>query len=132
NAINSGCRQIFVITQFLSKQLHMHILNTYFRSSWGDSHGVTILSPEQKPGRKKWFEGTADAVRQNLEDLSLAHIDYVLILSGDQLYNLDFRRMLQQARETEADLVLAAIPIKESDCKRMGVLQIDDQLRINR
>jgi glucose-1-phosphate adenylyltransferase len=129
NAINSGCRQIFVITQFLSTTLNQHIITTYCRGGV-DMTGVTILSPEQKPGKKNWFEGTADAVRQNIEHIPFDSIDYVLILSGDQLYHLDYRHMMQVANKTDADLVLAALPIKETDCKRMGVLQVDEDFKI--
>lgn len=125
NAINSDCQKIFVVTQFLSTSLHRHIMRGY--SHYGfDVKGIEILSPEQKPGKSTWFEGTADAVRQNIDHLLEASADYFLILSGDQLYTIDFRKMLQVALTTKVDLVVASLPISETDCKRMGVLKTDD------
>ncbi len=131
NAINSGCHKIFVITQFLSTALHRHINKTYSHFGF-DSCGIEILSPELKPGKKSWFEGTADAVRQNLEHLLEYPTEYFLILSGDQLYTMDFRKMLQLAKSTNADLIIAAQLITKKDCPRLGVLQVDNQQMITR
>lgn len=124
NSINSGCQKIFVLTQFLARSLHQHILATYRLDSLS-SCSIEILTAEEKQDNKVWFQGTADAVRQNLEYFVEIPADYFLILSGDQLYSMDFRNMLNFARETEADVVLACLPIGENDAKRMGVLQID-------
>lgn len=129
NAINSGCHKIFVITQFLSTSLHRHIIKTYGHFGF-DSYGIEILSPELRPSKKSWFEGTADAVRQNIEYFLEHPFEYFLILSGDQLYTMDFRKILQLAKSTNADLVLAAQMITESECKRMGTLQIDQRQMI--
>ncbi|MBA2728665.1 MAG: glucose-1-phosphate adenylyltransferase [Parachlamydiaceae bacterium] len=131
SAINSGCHKIFVITQFLSTALHRHIIKTYSHFGF-DSSGIEILSPELKPGKKSWFEGTADAVRQNLDYFLEFPTEYFLILSGDQLYSMDFRKILQIAKSTNADLVLAAQPITKNDCQRMGVLQVNENQMITK
>lgn len=124
NAIHSGCQKIFIITQFLSSSLHRHILSTY-RFGNSSSSSIELLSTEEKPQYKSWFQGTADAVRQNLDYFEDTHADYFLILSGDQLYNMDFNELLECAKETEADMVLSCLPVNEKDAKRMGIMQID-------
>lgn len=125
NALNSGCHQIYIITQFLSTTLHQHIFKTYRMSSFS-SGCIELLSTEERHHDKIWFQGTADAVRQNLDYLLNTSADYFLILSGDQIYNMDFLDMLHFAHKTDADLVIAALPIDEHNAKRMGVLQVDD------
>ena len=126
NAINSNCHKIFVLTQFLSSSLHRHILQTY-----ASPHCfIEILAAEQKPNKSQWFQGTADAVRQNLKCFIEAPVDYFLILSGDQLYHMDYRRMVAQAYATDADLVIGALPIDAQAAKRMGVLQVNDRDQI--
>jgi len=124
-AINSGIFKIYVITQYLSASLHQHLFRTYRLGSVFPGF-LEILTAEQRPLQKVWFQGTADAIRQNIEYLSEAHVDYFLILSGDQLYNLDFRKMLQFAKETKADLVVAALPVAEGEAKRMGLLKVNE------
>lgn len=124
NAIHSGCRKIFLITQFLSSSLHQHILSTY-RFGNSSSSSIELLSTEEKPQNKVWFQGTADAVRQNLNYFEDTHADYFLILSGDQLYDMDFNDLLDCAKETDADLVIASLPVNEDDAKRMGIMQLD-------
>lgn len=125
NAINSGCQKIFIITQFLSSSLHSHILSTYRTGNL--SNMIELLGTEEKPENKSWFQGTADAVRQNLSYLEDTHADYFLILSGDQLYRMDFSHLLHFAKETDADMVISCLPIQESDASRMGIMQIDHQ-----
>lgn len=122
NALNSGCHKIYVITQFLSAALHQHITRTY---QLGHRAHVEILTAEQRPTKNVWFEGTADAVRQNLDYISEISADYFLILSGDQLYNFNFQHMLHTALESGADLTVGAVRISEADAKRMGVLKIN-------
>lgn len=129
NSINSGCNKIFIVTQFLSATLHQHIFNTYRLDNF-NSGFLNLLTAEQKPSKQNWFKGTADAVRQNLEYLQELPVDYFLILSGDQLYSMDYREMLLMALKTNADLVVAALPVKEKECKRMGILQVDEKNRI--
>lgn len=126
NAINSGCQKIFIATQFLSSSLHRHILTTYrFGNSFACA--IELLAAEEKPKNRTWFQGTADAVRQNLNHLEETHAEYFLILSGDQLYHMDFNDLLDCAKETDADMVMACLPINEADTHRMGVLQVDNR-----
>lgn len=129
NAVHSGCRKIFIVTQFLSKTLHDHILKTYQPSHF-TSGFVEILSVEERPQGKNWFQGTADAIRQNIDYISEVSADYFLILSGDQLYQMNYQKMLQVAHQTDADVVIAAIPVEESQTNRFGILKIDQQSRI--
>lgn len=125
NSINAGCNKIFLLTQFLSASLHRHIFHTYQQSRLPLGF-IEILSAEQKPNTKSWYQGTADAVRQNIDYFINTPVDYFLILSGDQLYNLDFRHMLRFAKKTNADVVIAALPISGEKASRMGVLKIND------
>lgn len=129
NSINSGCHKIFVITQFLSASLHQHLFRTY-RNGTFNSGFLEILSAELKHSKMGWFKGTADAVRQNIQYLLELPVDYFLILSGDQLYTMDYQEMLQTAKETNTDLVVAALPVKSHECKRMGILKIDNRKNI--
>lgn len=129
NSINSGCNKIFIITQFLSTSLHHHIFRAY-RNDVFNSGFIELLSAEQKPSKQGWFKGTADAIRQNLEYLLELPVEYFLVLSGDQLYTMDFRELVNTAKRTNADVVVAALPVGEQDCKRMGILKIDSKDRI--
>ena len=124
NCIHAGLCHIYVVTQFLSSSLHHHISKTYMEG--GKSAGkIDLLTAEQKPTERTWYQGTADAVRQNLDYLIDSPAHYFLILSGDQLYNIDFRHMMQYALETDADLTLAALPVDAQHASRMGILKID-------
>lgn len=124
NSINSGCQKIFIITQFLSSSLHQHVFKTY-RLDPFSSGFIELLPAEEKPKNRNWFQGTADAVRQNLDYFIETPVDYFFILSGDQLYNMDFQAMLHYAKETNADLVIGTLPVEEKTAKRMGILKID-------
>lgn len=124
NSIHAECNKIFVITQFLSSSLHHHIFQTYLQNT--KSAGlIEILTAEQKPSQKTWFQGTADAVRQNLDYLLEHPFEYFLILSGDQLYNMDFEKMVRFAKKTDADVVIAALPVTAQEAPRLGILKID-------
>lgn len=125
NAINSGCSRVFILTQFLSAHLYRHILHTYHLGNIA-STSIELLPAEQTMHRATWYQGTADAVRKNLEYLSQISSEYVLILSGDQIYRMNFQPMLLFARETNADLVIAALSVNEADAKRMGVFKMND------
>lgn len=129
NAINSGCQKIFIVTQFLSKTLHDHIFKTYRPGSFSSGF-VEVLSVEEKPHTKAWFQGTADAIRQNLDYLTDVPIDYFLILAGDQLYQMNYQKMMKVALETDADVVIAALPVEESQVNRLGILKINQDARI--
>lgn len=124
NSIHSGCHKIFIVTQFLSKSLHDHIFKTY-RPGLFTKGFVEVLSVEEKPQTKTWFQGTADAIRQNIDYLTEVPVDYFLILSGDQLYHMNYQKMMQVALQTNADLVIAALPVEESQTKRFGILKIN-------
>lgn len=121
NAINSGCKQIFIITQFLSSSIHRHIIQCYQLPSYG-SERLDLLCAEQKPSNHTWFQGTADAIRQNLNYLLETPAEYYLILSGDQIYQLDFRKVVQFAKENGADLTVCSLPVSAADAKRMGII----------
>lgn len=125
NAIHSNCYRIFVLTQFLSSSLHHHLFQTYMQGGF-TSHPIEILTAEQKPFQKSWYQGTADAVRQNLDYLLESPVDYFLILSGDQLYNIDFQELFSFAGETNADVIVAALPVDDSEAHRMGILKINE------
>lgn len=125
NAINSGCQKIYVLTQFLSATLHQHIYRTYRPGTISQAF-IELLTAEQGPDNRGWFQGTADAVRQNLGYLEDIPSDYFLILSGDQVYNMNYQHMLRFAMQTNADLVIAALPVSRAEAKRMGVLKINE------
>lgn len=125
NSIHADCHKIFVLTQFLSSSLHHHIFQTYMQG--GHASGlIEVLTAEQKPAQKSWFQGTADAVRQNIDYLLESPVEYFLILSGDQLYNINFREMVSFAKSTDADVVVAALPVNAQDASRMGILKVND------
>lgn len=125
NSIHADCSKTFILTQFLSSSLHHHIFQTYMQ---GRTAGlIEILTAEQKPNQKNWFQGTADAVRQNINYLLENPVDYFLILSGDQLYDFNFREMVQFAKNMNADVVIAALPINAQDATRMGVLKVNNE-----
>ncbi|MBS0620732.1 MAG: NTP transferase domain-containing protein [Verrucomicrobia bacterium] len=124
NALNAQIHRIFVISQYLASSLHEHIVETYpldpFRAL-----KIQLLSPEETPEHKTWYKGTADAVRQNLLHLESAPVDYFLILSGDQLYNMDFTDLITFAKQQDADLTIASIPVEQQEAKRMGLLKVN-------
>ncbi len=129
NSLNSRIRRIAVISQYFAAELHQHIFSTY-RLDKFQAGQFDLLCPEETPKRKAWFQGTADAVRQNLDRLLSTPAEYFLILSGDQLYNMDFKPMLEFAMEKEADLVIASLPVKEAEARRMGLLLLNESSRV--
>ncbi len=126
NCINSGISRMFVLTQFNSASLNKHIKNTYQFSGFSTGF-VDILAAEQTPDSQHWFQGTADAVRQSLKHIQNNEFDYVLILSGDQLYQMDFTKMLNVHMETEADLTIATIPVGAKEAPEFGIMKVDDK-----
>jgi glucose-1-phosphate adenylyltransferase len=126
NCLHSGFERIFVLTQFNSASLNKHIKNTYHFSSFSDSF-VDILAAEQTPSNVGWFQGTADAVRQSLHHLSVHDFEYVLILSGDQLYQLDFKEMVQEHINAGAEISIATIPVHAKDVPSFGILKTDTE-----
>src|SRR5476651_2904135 len=125
NCLHSGITRIYVLTQFNSASLNKHIKNTYHFSSFSEAF-VDILAAEQTPTSGSWFQGTADAVRQSLHHLSVHEFDYVLILSGDQLYQMDFEAMMDQHIKTQAEISIATIPVHINDVPGFGILKTDE------
>lgn len=125
NCLNSSIRKIFVLTQFNSASLNRHIKNTYNFDLF--SHGfVDILAAEQTPKSTHWFQGTADAVRQSLHHLANYEYEHVLILSGDQLYQMDYRKLLKVHKEDGADITVATIPVNAQDATGFGIMKTND------
>ena len=110
NCINSNIHRMFVLTQFNSASLNKHIKNTYHFSAFSAGF-VDILAAEQTPDNPGWYQGTADAVRQSLRHIKNNDFEYILILSGDQLYQMDFGVMLQNHIDKKADISIATIPV---------------------
>src|SRR3990170_65512 len=125
NCINSGINRMFVLTQYNSASLNRHIKNTYHFSAFSSAF-VDILAAEQTPDNPTWFQGTADAVRQCLRHIAPFQSEYVLILSGDQLYQMDFQEMLNNHIETGADISVATIPVVEKEAPDFGILKKND------
>lgn len=122
NCINSGLNRILVLTQFNSASLNKHIKNTYQFSLFSKGF-VDILAAEQTPDNPKWFQGTADAVRQSLRHIVNYDFEYVLILSGDQLYQMDFEAMIDNHISKGADITIATIPVDDRDAPEFGILK---------
>lgn len=125
NSLNSNMKNIFVISQYFSSGLNQHIQETYHLDHFqgGTLH---LISPEERPTGKIWYKGTADAVRKNLEHLMQLPIDYFLILSGDQLYNMDLEAMVAFAHKKDADLTIATLPVGLSEAPRLGLLNVNE------
>ena len=126
NCINSSINRMFVLTQYNSASLNKHIKNTYQFSAFSKGF-VDILAAEQTPDSLGWFQGTADAVRQSLKHIGNNDFDYVLILSGDQLYQMDFGEMIDNHAAKGADITIATIPVGEREAPEFGILKSDDE-----
>jgi len=129
NCLNSNLRHIFVLTQFNSESLNKHIGQTY-KFDIFSSGFVTVLAAEQTEEGGNWFQGTADAVRQSLRHMRRSAARDLLILSGDQLYQMDYRQMLRTHRESGADATVAVIPVDEAQTAAFGILKMDGSGRI--
>jgi glucose-1-phosphate adenylyltransferase len=125
NCLNSGITRMFVLTMYNSASLNRHIKNTYHFSAFSSAF-VDILAAEQTPDNPAWYQGTADAVRQGLRHIEPFDSDYVLILSGDQLYQIDFQEMLTAHKEAGADITIATIPVTAKDASDFGILKTED------
>jgi len=126
NCINCGISRMFVLTQFNSASLNRHIKNTYHFSAFSSAF-VDILAAEQTPDNPTWYQGTADAVRQCLRHIGPFESDYVLILSGDQLYQMDFNEMLENHKKMAADISIATIPVVARDASDFGIMKKNDE-----
>ena len=129
NCINSGINRIFLLTQFNSVSLHAHIRQTYSFDQF-DGGFVEILAAQQTMEGNNWYEGTADAVRKNLRHFDQSGYDYVLILSGDQLYRMDFAKMLEAHKAAGAQVSIAALPVTREAARGFGIMRVDDDGRV--
>ena len=129
NCLNSGIRSIYLLTQFNSMSLHQHINNAYKFDNFTPSF-VEILAAQQTPKGSQWYQGTADAVRQNLHYFLERPVDYYIILSGDQLYRMDYRNVLRQHLETRADITVGTIPVDRTAAMGFGIMHTDENRRI--
>jgi glucose-1-phosphate adenylyltransferase len=131
NCINSGLNRIYVLTQFLSVSLHRHIRQTY-RFDVFSGGFVEILAAQQmtEDARQDWYQGTADAVRKQLRYIQQPGIDYVVILSGDQLYRMDYGDLLRTHVESRADATIAGIPVTRDQARAFGIMRIADSGRV--
>ncbi len=126
NCINSDINRMFVLTQFNSASLNKHIKNTYHFGAFSIGF-VDILAAEQTPDNPGWFQGTADAVRQSLRHINNLDFEYILILSGDQLYQMDFREMLETHITQKADISIATIPVIAKEASEFGILKSNEE-----
>jgi glucose-1-phosphate adenylyltransferase len=131
NCLNSGLRSIYILTQFNSMSLHRHIQASYKFDNFSRSF-VDILAAQQTPEGSQWYQGTADAVRQNMRYFLERPFDYYLILSGDQLYRMDFRGLLHQHIRSGADITLATKPVGRSLVPNFGIMQSDGHRRVTK
>ncbi len=129
NCINSGMNRIFVLTQFNTASLHRHIQESYKFDPFGGGC-VDILAAEQTEKGENWYQGTADAVRQNLNHFHANPDDLYLVLSGDQLYRMDFRKIVEQHLRTKAEVTIAAKPMPSTQVSGLGVMRVADDFRI--
>ena len=124
NCINSDIKRMYVLTQFNSASLNQHIKNTYHFSFFSHAF-VDVLAAEQTPHSEAWFQGTADAVRQSMHHILRNDFDYALILSGDQLYQMDFNTMIQAHIDKKAEITIATLPVIEKEATSFGILKTD-------
>jgi len=131
NCLNSGLRRVYVLTQYNSASLHRHIAQSYLLDHFGGGF-VQILAAELTPTTQNWYQGTADAVRKNLQHLLSHDFEHVLILSGDQLYRMDFRLLLEQHVDTAADLTVATLATGREAAPALGIMQLGEGNRVAR
>lgn len=129
NCINSGCNRIYVLTQFLSVSLHRHIANTYKFDPFSRGF-VEVLAAQQTNEAADWYQGTADAVRQNIRYVHEDRCEHVLILSGDQLYRMDFRHLLKTHLDSRADVTIAVLPVRAESTPAFGIVRLDDRGKV--
>jgi glucose-1-phosphate adenylyltransferase len=131
NCINSDLRRVYLLTQFNSASLHRHIAESYKFDHFSGGF-VEVLAAEQTYTDTSWYQGTADAVRKNLVHLFNHDFDYVLILSGDQLYRMDYRPLVAQHVESGAEVTVGVVPVERQAASGLGILQVDAERRIRR
>ncbi len=126
NCINSGLNRIYVLTQFLSVSLHRHIRRTYTFDTFSDGFVEVLAAQQTMDAGTDWYEGTADAVRKNLRYFAEDDIEYVMILSGDQLYRMDYRAMIETHHQSGADVTIAALPVAREAARSLGVMRVNE------
>jgi len=129
NCLNAGLYRIFVLTQYNSASLNKHIKNSFHFDHFSNGF-VDILAAEQTSGNMDWFQGTADAVRQSVRNFAFYDFDYILILSGDQLYQMDIEDMLVSHVEQGADVTIATIPVVANDATSFGIMKVNSDNKI--
>jgi glucose-1-phosphate adenylyltransferase len=130
NCINSDMRRIYVLTQFMSVSLHRHIRQTYRFDAFGEGFVELLAAQQTMEQGTDWYQGTADAVRKNIRYLEQPGIKHVLILSGDQLYRMDYRDMLQTHMANAADATIATIPVARAEARSLGVMRVSSEGRV--
>ncbi|OYU96627.1 MAG: glucose-1-phosphate adenylyltransferase [Bacteroidetes bacterium B1(2017)] len=130
NCLHSGIRKIYVLTQYNSRSLNAHIKNTYHFDHFSYSF-VDIIAAEQRPGSERWFQGTADAVKQTFAHIESQDSDYILILSGDQLYQMDLREFVNKHLESKAEISIATLPVDKNDAPGFGIMKVNEDGFIN-
>lgn len=130
NCINSQLNRIYVLTQFMSVSLHRHIRQTYRFDAFGGGFVEILAAQQTMDSSADWYEGTADAVRKNIRYLEQSGIEHVLILSGDQLYRMDYRKLLRSHIDSHADATIATIPVNREQAGGLGIMRVDDSGRV--
>lgn len=131
NCINSGVQRIYVLTQFNSVSLHRHIRRTYTFDAFSGGFVEILAAQQTLDADVGWYQGTADAVRQNLRYLQQPDIKHVLILSGDQLYRMNYADMLATHKDTGADVTIAGIPVADEAASALGIMRLDEAGRVH-
>jgi glucose-1-phosphate adenylyltransferase len=130
NCINSQVNQVYVLTQFMSASLHSHLRRAYSFDQFSGGFVELLAAQETASKGSDWYQGTADAVRKNLNAIDNKNIDYVLILSGDQLYQMDYRQLINSHRRSGADVSISCMPVDEEAARGFGVMNLDDDGRV--
>lgn len=131
NCINSGLRKIYILTQFMSASLNKHVSRAYNMDVFTEGFVNVIAATQTEEGDKSWFQGTADAVRKCIALANVSNYKRVVILSGDQLYKMDFRKVLAAHDKNRADITVCVLPVEEEKVAGLGVMRIDDSGRID-
>ncbi len=130
NCLNSGINRIFVLTQFMSVSLHSHIRRAYTFDNFSGGFVELLAAQETLSSDSDWYQGTADAVRKNLRYFNQPGIDYVVILSGDQLYRMNYHELIETHVKSGAEVTISCMPVTRSDAQGFGVVKVDDTGRV--
>ncbi|MEM7783615.1 MAG: glucose-1-phosphate adenylyltransferase [Planctomycetota bacterium] len=130
NCLNSGINRVYVLTQFMSVSLHRHIRMTYRFDNFAGGFVELLAAQETLSAGNDWYQGTADAVRKNLVYFNQHGIEYVIILSGDQLYRMDYRQLIETHKQNDADVTISCMPVTREDARGFGVVKFDETGRV--